>query len=153
MHIARFLFCLSLVLLLSCQTDTGKGDSPELDELRDLLAEQPELVADPQTPEQVFRNWQIHMDRNQFDEAAQWSTAETLEWITFIRTMVDAAGGEENTVTTSIEEVRCRESGDTSICLYAQAAGDSLRLDSVRLVRQEGIWMVDLFREHERESE
>lgn len=145
----RFLFVVLSFLVISCQTETATSDSPELDELRGMLDEQPELVQDPQVPADVFRNWQIHMDRNQFDEASQWSTAETREWITLIRTMVEAAGEEDNTVNTSIEEILCREAGDTSICLYAQAAGDSLRLDSVRLVRQEGVWKVDLYRENE----
>lgn len=149
----RILILFISILVFACQTDTEKGRSTELDELRDLLAEQPELVENPQTPAEVFQNWQIHMDRNQFDEAAKWSTAETREWIAFIRTMVEAAGEAENTVTTSIEEIQCRESGDTSTCLYAQAAGDSLRLDSVRLVRQDGIWMVDLYRENERDNQ
>lgn len=138
------------LILFSCASEPAQDKDGDLAELQAMLAQQSELVENPQTPAEIFQNWQIHMDLNQFDEARKWSTPETKEWIGTIQTMIEVADAEDETVDTHLEGIQCREQGDTAICLFAEEAGDALRLDSIRLIKQGGNWKVDLWSEDER---
>ncbi|MEO1513841.1 MAG: hypothetical protein AAFV95_02475 [Bacteroidota bacterium] len=107
----------------------------------------------PQSSEEVFRNWQGHIDRNEFDQAKKLSTASTVEWIDMISTMLfDLPEGEEIPLTQFIE-LSCSESGDTASCRYlTEEEGFQIR-DSVRLIRQDGQWLVDFTDEEELSEE
>ena len=144
---------LCIALLCSCSSETNSDQKADQDDLHALLSERAELVAHPVTPAEVFQNWQIHMDRNEFDEASRWSTEATQEWISFMEAMIEAAAAEEEIVPSQLQGIQCREVGDTAICLFAEEAGDLLRLDSIRLIKQAGIWKVDLWTEDERATQ
>lgn len=147
----RFLSLIFLVCLWSaCATDTASDQTNELDDLHAALEDSPQLVTNPTTPAEVFQNWQIYMDHNQFDQASQWSTPETQEWISFMQAMIEAADAADDKVESRLQGIQCQEKGDTAICLFAEEAGDALRLDSIRLIKQGGMWKVDLWTEDER---
>ncbi len=150
MRHSLILLCLWTLVLFSCATEPAQDQDGDLAELQAMLNQQSELIDNPQTPEEIFQNWQIHMDLNQFDEARMWSTPETQTWIETIQTMIEVAQAEDETVVTRLEGIQCREMGDTAVCLFAEEAGDALRLDSIRLIRQNGAWKVDLWSEDER---
>lgn len=136
----------SLCALMACAPSTPEVTDPaSMDaELRQILEEAPVLAADPRTPEEVFRNWHLYMDRNAFDDAERLSTAPTRDWIRTIRSMVEHHQGDTSPVHTAIEGVQCESAGDTATCFFAETVGNALRLDSVQLIRESGIWKVHL---------
>ena len=107
----------------------------------------------PPQPEAVFRTWQAHIDRNEFEQARKLSTAATVEWIDMISTILFEDPEETETFLTKFLELRCTENADTASCVYLTEEEGIQIQDSVRLLRINGQWLVDFTEEEELSEE
>lgn len=97
-----------------------------------------------ETPESVVRQWQAHIDNNEFEQAKALSspqTAELISWMQALLTDMDAA---EYITQTTFTELKCRENGDQAVCYYTIEEEGEIFQDSFILVRINGKWLVDL---------
>lgn len=127
---------LGLLLLMGVAACVNEPEAaPETAEVTEAAVEN--------TPESVFLAWQQAMDRYQFEEALKWSTPATSAWVRMIRRLSRETGSQPGQETV-IDGIRCEVAGDTAYCFFAELNGDRLVLDSVRMVRLDSQWRVDL---------
>ena len=117
-----FLFAVSLLLILSCQTAEPL----------------------PNTPETVSRQWQEYINNNQFSEAKKLSTPNAKEWVNWIENMIIEEDPGQSLPPPVFLEIDCKEKGDKATCLFLQEdAGEQYR-DSFFLFKINGQWLVDI---------
>lgn len=115
-------FTASLLLILSCQTAEPL----------------------PNTPETVSRQWQEHINNNQFAQAKKLSTTNAKEWVNWIEKMIVEEEPGEALPPPIFLEMTCKEIGDKATCLFLQEdAGEQFR-DSFFLFKINGQWLVDI---------
>ena len=137
MRILQLLFFfISLFCVLACQ------DTPNTAKQRSHTEQQ--------SPESIFRTWQAHIDRNEFEQARVLSTPSTVEWIDMIVPMLlEDITSPDSILLTQFLKLECTVSADTASCVYLTEE-EGLRIeDSVRLVKLEGRWLVDFAEEEE----
>ena len=128
------------LLLIACQTDKdpSNGSGP-ISPNEDLIITEPE-----NTPDEIFLAWQQAIDLGRFKDAIKWSTPATQDWVATLEKLSTSSEISEKASISKIESIHCNLLGDTAICMFAELKGDMLQLDSVRLIRINGNWKVDL---------
>ena len=96
------------------------------------------------SPESVVRQWQAHIDNNEFEEAKALSSPQTAEIITWMQTLLANMGADEYVTQTTFEKLKCRKKGDQAVCYYTIEEEGEVFNDSFLLVRIEGKWLIDL---------
>lgn len=121
-----FLFFVSLLLTVACNNPTSVKKKKPL----------------PNTPETVLRQWQQHVDKNEFEEARALSSPSTSEWLDVIASIIfeepDSA-----ILMTQFDRMECITTGDSAICTYTIQEEEFLIDDTTKLVRMAGQWKVD----------
>ena len=109
-------------------------------------------------PEGVVRQWQEHMDKNQFEAAKKLSTSETQATITSIEALLSMDQTPIPIDTTEFITLTCKEKEDEAVCQYTiKLEGEFLEIDgSIVKVEEEiiadsfllkkiaGAWLIDL---------
>lgn len=128
------------LLLIGCQTDKNPSNgSDPTSPNEDLIITEPE-----NTPDEIFLAWQQAIDLGRFKDAVKWSTPETQDWVATLEKLSTSSEISEKASISKIESIQCNLLGDTAICMFAEVKEDMLQLDSVRLIRINGNWKVDL---------
>ncbi len=128
-----FLFVL-LLGLPACENESGAGDS-----------------SPPASPEQVFREWQDHLDRNEFAQVRAMSTPETESLISLVEDLANMLPEDSTLVHTEFSGLSCKNLTDsTAICYYEireeegnyPDSSEAFYRDSIDLVLRNGRWLV-----------
>ncbi len=125
--------------LAGCQTDSEKSDGDDHQMPDQIIIKEPENI-----PDEVFIAWQQALDLGRFNEALKWSTPATQVWVGVLKDLAASSEPSEKESLTKIESIQCKIIGDTAFCMFAEEREDMLQLDSVRVVRINGTWKVDL---------
>jgi hypothetical protein len=128
------------ILLIACQTDKDPSNDTDLP-----LQDEAIIITDPEnSPDAIFLAWQQAMDLGRFNDAIKWSSPETEAWVNTLQKLSTTAEISDKSSLSRIESIQCNLFGDTAICMFAEVREDMLQLDSVRLIRINGNWKVDL---------
>ena len=118
-----FLPFISLLLLFSCQSEPTQSGSPE----------------------SVVRQWQDHMDKNEFGKAKELSTPETQVTITSIEALLSMDQEPIPIDTTEFIKLSCKEKEQDAVCYYSiKIEGEYLELDG-EIVKMDGEIIADSF--------
>ncbi|MBP7272947.1 MAG: DUF4878 domain-containing protein [Saprospiraceae bacterium] len=102
----------------------------------------------PNSPEQVVRQWQQHIDANQFDEAAALSSPATQTFIQSLKQLVTLTADANEAQVLSHTEFKtlvCDTTADTNaVCVYSLVEEGEVITDTFRLVKINGQWLVDI---------
>jgi hypothetical protein len=95
----------------------------------------------PLSPEEVVRQWQRHIDRNEFDQARDLSTSQARIFVDEVDnvTTTDTVG----LVETELLGLTCQTYGDSAVCRYQFVFDGQNREDTVSLRRVKNRWLVD----------
>jgi len=117
---------LLLLLFISC------NNSP---------ASQEEKIILPNTPETVSKQWQVHLDKNEIEEAAALSTTLTKEWLAENKELFL---NDPQLYQTKFVKMNCTTEGEKAICNYTILEEGELIEDFFLLKKVDGQWLVDL---------
>jgi hypothetical protein len=123
---------LGLSLLVSCTPDpTSSSTSMETPE---------------RSPEEVVRQWQGHIDQNQFEAAKMLSDTGTIAWIETIQALTKAFPDDSSIMTTEFISIACQTQQQTAscACLLKDVEMNAQYPDTFDLVLTEGRWLVTL---------
>ncbi len=104
--------------------------------------------ATAEAAERVFREWQEHLDKNEFDQVRAMSTPETESLISLVEDLAGMMPQDSTTMHTEFSSLECKLLTDsTAICYYEITdeefmGQDSLYRDSIDLVLRHGRWLV-----------
>ena len=95
----------------------------------------------PLTPDEVVRQWQRHIDRNEFDEARALSTSQARIFVDEVDqlTTADTLG----IVETQLLNLTCQTMGDSAVCRYEFEFDGVREKGQVTLRRVKNQWLVD----------
>jgi len=96
------------------------------------------------TPESVVRQWQSHIDKNEFGQAKALSAPRTVELLSWMEGIFSEMDSEVTVTHTEFKSIRCKEKGDEAVCFYTIEEEGQVFQDSFILVRINGQWRVDL---------
>lgn len=96
------------------------------------------------TPEEVVRQWQSHIDNNEFQQAKELSAPRTVQLLSWMETLLADMDADSVITRTELLDLSCKEEGDKAVCHYALEDEGELFRDSFILVRIKGKWLVDL---------
>lgn len=98
-------------------------------------------------PEAVVRQWQASFDHNDFENARRLSTPRMDEFLSAMEQMFATFSAEtlDSTITsTEFLELSCREFADTAVCRFRVLEDGEEYVDSFRLLRLDGKWLMDI---------
>ncbi|MFZ2899785.1 MAG: hypothetical protein WA004_14250 [Saprospiraceae bacterium] len=96
------------------------------------------------TPEEVVRQWQSHIDKNEFQQAKELSAPRTVQLLSWMEALLADMDADSVITHTELLDLSCREEGDRAVCYYALEDEGELFRDSFILIRMKGKWLVDL---------
>lgn len=113
------------------------------------------------SPESVVRQWQDHMDKNEFGKAKELSTPETQVTITSIEALLSMDQAPIPLDTTEFIKLDCKEKESDAVCHYSikiedeflERDGEIIRMDgeiiadSFLLKKMNGKWLIDISEE------
>jgi len=102
----------------------------------------------PNTPEEVVRQWQLHVDKNEFEAASKLSTSSAIEWLDMISTIISEEN-EEDIILTEFQQMKCTEKGDTARCYFNTIEEGLVIPDSMRVVKVGPQWKIDFWEEED----
>ena len=109
--------------------------------------------ATAEAAERIFREWQEHLDKNEFDQVRAMSTPETESLISLVEDLAGMMPEDSTMLHTEFSSLKCKILTDsTAICYYEIANEefmgqdslyqDSLYRDSIDLLLRHGRWLV-----------
>jgi len=128
-----FFLIISLILLLaSCQNEPR---NPQNFQKNEAL----------KTPETVARQWQNHIDKNEFAQAQKLSTLRGRQWISVIQTFLEEENMDSLVTKTEFLNMKCSEKGADAFCVYLFKGdeGDIFQ-DTFFLKKENNSWLVDI---------
>ena len=102
----------------------------------------------PNTPEEVVRQWQLHVDKNEFEAARMLSTNSAIEWLDMISAIISEEN-EEDIILTEFQQMKCSEKGDTARCYFNTIEEGLVIPDSMRVVKVGPQWKIDFWEEED----
>ncbi|MBK7409961.1 MAG: hypothetical protein IPJ40_19080 [Saprospirales bacterium] len=96
------------------------------------------------SPESVVRQWQSHVDHNEFEKAKVLSAPRTEALLSWMEVLLSEMDADSVVTQTDFKEINCKESGDKAVCYYTMEEEGQTFYDSFLLVRIDGKWLVDL---------
>ncbi|MCB9282775.1 MAG: hypothetical protein H6563_01765 [Lewinellaceae bacterium] len=96
------------------------------------------------SPESVVRQWQAHIDKNEFEQAKALSAPRTQDLISWMEALLSNMELDSVISETNFKELSCKENGDKAVCYYTLEEEGQLFYDSFLLVQLDGKWLVDL---------
>lgn len=96
------------------------------------------------TPEEVVRQWQSHIDNNEFQEAVKLSAPRTVQLLSWMEALLADMDADSAITHTELLDLTCKAEGDKAVCHYSLEDEGELYRDSFILVRIKGKWLVDL---------
>lgn len=116
-----FYFILLLFVLSGCNRDESK----------------------PEKPEDVLKQYQAYIDKNQFEEARALSTPAGQQWLTELEAIISNEQSDSTVLDTRFLSLTCEGPGDTLKCSCVMKDQYERYTAEYRLVRLEGQWLVD----------
>lgn len=95
----------------------------------------------PNTPETVSKQWQVHLDKNEIEQATALSTTLTKEWLAENKELFL---NDPQLYQTQFVKMNCTIEGETAICIYTILEEGELIEDFFLLKKLDGQWLVDL---------
>ena len=92
----------------------------------------------PNTPEAVSRQWQIHLDKNEIDQAAALSTDLTKEWLMTNKALFL---NDSQVYQTKFVQMNCITETNKATCHYTLSEAGELIEDYFLLKKIEGQWL------------
>jgi len=118
----RRLLLLALLGLLACQSDPKQ----------------------PETPEEVLRQYQQYIDNNQFEAAKSLSTAKGQEWLTELASIIEDEQPDSTILTTRFLSINCGvPNEEVLICECVLEDEYEKYTAEYRLVKSGKGWLVD----------
>ena len=96
------------------------------------------------SPESVVRQWQSHIDHNEFEKAKALSAPRTEALLSWMEALLSEMDADSVITQTDFKEINCSENGDKAVCYYTLEEDGQTFYDSFLLVRINGKWLVDL---------
>lgn len=96
------------------------------------------------SPDKVIRIWQQYMDKNDIQNAKQYSSLRTQQWLEKIGTAFGE--GASNAETTTFSNITCEEKDNKATCICnikVSGAAENYQ-DVFYLIKENGKWVVDL---------
>ncbi len=136
MRTSILLFILAFALALSaCRNEQAAGQ------------------ATAEAAERAFREWQEHLDKNEFEQVRAMSTPETESLIALVEDLAQMMPEDSTTMHTEFSSLECKLLTDsTAMCYYSipneefmgqeSLYQDSIYYDSIDLVLRHGRWLV-----------
>mgnify|MGYP005666462093 CR=1 FL=1 len=95
------------------------------------------------SPEEVVRQYQAFLDKNEFDKAKKISTPEGKEILEGLKVFFSGPAGDSTMVHTDFLSIACEEMGTTARCT-CQLKDEYETYESVfKLQKMDGRWLVD----------
>lgn len=95
----------------------------------------------PNTPETVSKQWQIHLDKNEIDQASALSTPLAKAWLAENKELLL---NDSQVYQTKFTQMDCITEGETATCNYTILEEGELIEDYFLLKKIKGQWLVDL---------
>ncbi len=109
--------------------------------------------SEPPTPEAVIRQFQAHIDKNEFAEAKALSTPRGQQRLDDLEAIIAGELADSTIFNTTFLEIDCQIDGDTARCLcLVQDSYEQYKSD-YKLVRVNGKWLVDVPEEESADEE
>ena len=96
------------------------------------------------SPESVVRQWQAHIDKNEFEQAKTLSAPRTQELLDWMEALLSNMDMDSVITNTELKDISCKENGDNAVCYYTLEEEGQTFYDSFLLVRIDGKWLIDL---------
>jgi hypothetical protein len=97
----------------------------------------------PETPEEVLRQYQHYIDNNQFEEAKTLSTDSGKEWLTELASIIADEQPDSTLLVTKFISLNCEEEGDVLICVCVLEDQYEKYPAEYRLLKIDDQWLVD----------
>ena len=97
------------------------------------------------SPESVVRQWQDHMDKNEFGKAKELSTPETQVTITSIEALLNMDSEPIPIDTTEFITLKCNEKDAEAVCYYSIKIEDEFIEIDNEIVKMDGEIIADSF--------
>lgn len=97
----------------------------------------------PQSPQDILKAYQKHIDNNEFEAARQLSTEAGKVWLTDLETIIAGEAPDSTLLTTQFLSIDCEEEGAFLICECTLKDQYEEYTAVYRLVKSEDTWLVD----------
>lgn len=102
------------------------------------------ISTQPAGPEEVLRQYQAFIDKNDFQKAKRLSTLEEGKRLDDLMAMMESQLPDSTIFTTTFLQINCTENADTSRCLCLVEDEFERYEAEYKLVKVAGKWLVDL---------
>jgi len=97
----------------------------------------------PNEPEAVVQQWQEWINKNNFEQAERLSTANTREWIAWIKEVLDEENS--NTITHSeFIDLNCQMAENEGYCACLLKEEGERYLDTFYLAKEKNQWLINI---------
>ncbi|MCO6476089.1 MAG: hypothetical protein J5I94_05670 [Phaeodactylibacter sp.] len=94
-------------------------------------------------PEEVLKQYQAYIDKNQFEEARALSTPAGQQWLAELEAIISNEQADSTVLDTKFLSLSCGGTGDTLSCACVLEDQYERYTAKYRLVRLDGQWRVD----------
>ncbi|MCB0569973.1 MAG: hypothetical protein KDC66_09435 [Phaeodactylibacter sp.] len=99
--------------------------------------------ARPETPEDVLKQYQAHIDDNDFEAASKLSTPAGQKWLNELAKIIASEQADSTVLNTRFLSLHCEGEGDTLLCNCVLQDQYEKYPAEYRLIRIKGAWLVD----------
>ena len=117
----KWILPIALCCFVACQQDASNGRSPE----------------------EVVRQYQAYLDKNEFDKAKSISTPEGKDVLEGLKVFFSGPAGDSTVVHTDFLSITCEETGNTAQCNCQLKDEYETYESTYRLQKIDGRWLVD----------
>jgi len=98
----------------------------------------------PSTPEAVVKEYQDHIDKNEFEAAKKFSTKEERARLSMVEEIIAGEPMDSTVFTTNFIAISCEMKDQIAICACIIEDFEERYRDTFLLVNQKGRWLVDV---------
>ena len=97
----------------------------------------------PKDPAAVVEQWQVWINKNNFDQARHLSTENTKEWIDWINQVLNEGNITEET-TSIFRNIDCNVNGSNATCFCQIEEVGEIFTDTFFLIKEKNQWLINI---------